>query len=321
MYSSREVVTRAIRFQGIDRLPRQFPAPFPDDFAMLAPNPDLDSHPHDGRDEWGSVWKGFENTMLGQVKEFPLKTWADLDHLTIPDPEDPKRWQGLEEFCDANREKFLQGHGVSIYERVHFLRGLENTWADIHEAPDQLRRLIDILVDMNLSVIRRYQKLGVNGFFMGDDWGLQNRLMIAPESWRQIWKPAYARIFAAAHEAGMLTTLHSCGHIVAILDDLIEIGLDMIHMDQQQNMGLELLGERFGGRITFFSPVDIQKGMQGTLDEIRAYARRMVRVLGRPAGGFIPRRYSDPKGAGHRPEAVTAMFEEFLKLSREMYGA
>jgi hypothetical protein len=36
--------------------------------------------------------------------------------------------------------------GISIYERVHFLRGLENTWMDIYDAPDMLCRLIDILV-------------------------------------------------------------------------------------------------------------------------------------------------------------------------------
>lgn len=91
----------------------------------------------------------------------------------------------------------------------------------------------------------------------------------------------------------MFTFLHSCGHIVAILDDLIEIGLDAIHMDQQENMGLELLGQRFGGRLTFFSPVDIQTAMHRSLDEVRAYARKMVRLLGRPEGGILPRWYTD----------------------------
>ena len=47
----------------------------------------------------------------------------------------------------------------------------------------------------------------------------------------------------------------------------------------------------------------------------------MARLLGRPEGGFIPRWYSDPVGAGHRPEAIEAMCEEFLKISDEMYSA
>ena len=53
----------------------------------------------------------------------------------------------------------------------------------------------------------------------------------------------------------------------------------------------------------------------GTLDEIRAYCRKMVRLLGRPSGGFIPGWYADPVSAGHRAEAVDAMKEAFLQLS------
>jgi len=146
--------------------------------------------------------------------------------------------------------------------------------------------------------------------------------MISPEKWRELWKPCYVRIYEATHRAGFFTFLHSCGYIVEILGDLIEIGLDVIHMDQQENIGLELLGRRFDGRLTFFAPVDIQNTMvHGTLDDIRAYCRKMVDLLGRlQAGGFIPRWYTDPAGAGHRQEAIDAMCEEFLRLSREVYG-
>jgi len=104
---------------------------------------------------------------------------------------------------------------------------------------------------------------------------------------------------------------------VDILDDLIEIGLDVIQMDQQENMGLELLGERFGGRITFYCPVDIQNTMvYGSLEDIRFYCRKMVKLLGSPNGGFIPKWYSDPVGAGHRQEAIDAMCEEFLRIGK-----
>jgi uroporphyrinogen-III decarboxylase len=217
---------------------------------------------------------------------------------------------------DRAGDRFLRAGGISLYERVHFLRGLENTWADIYEAPDNLRRLIDVLVDMNLHAIERYAAADADGYIWCDDWGLQNRLMISPQSWRAIWKPAYTRVYQAAHEAGLLTFLHSCGDITAILDDLIEAGLDVIQMDQQENMGLELLGGRFGGRITFWCPVDIQKTMsRGSLDDIRSYCRRLVSILGRPTGGFIAKWYNDATGAGHRQEAIAAMCEEFLRLS------
>ena len=69
MFSSCEVVQRAIRFQGIDRLPRQFPALFRTTLPCWLPIP-ISTAICEGTDEWGSVWHCLENTTLGQVKEF-----------------------------------------------------------------------------------------------------------------------------------------------------------------------------------------------------------------------------------------------------------
>ena len=315
--TSREIVIRTIQFLGAERLPFDFPDPYGSDFFWAGLDPSPDARPRSGVDEWGAVWENIGGMILGQVKEFPLKDWDDFSSLPIPDVWDPRRWACLDGIRAKAGDRFLLGHGISIYERVHFIRGLENTWMDIHTAPDALSRLIDVLVEMNLAAIERYAALGFDGLIFSDDWGLQNRLMISPADWRKIWKPCYERIFKAARSEGLHTFLHSCGYIVDILDDLIEIGLEVIHMDQQENMGLELLGERFGGRITFFAPVDIQKTMaNGTLEEIRLYCLTMLRLLGTPEGGFIPRWYSDPVGAGHRQEAIEAMCEEFLLINK-----
>jgi uroporphyrinogen-III decarboxylase len=185
---------------------------------------------------------------------------------------------------------------------------------DIYTNPDELRALIDVLVKMNLYAIGRYRTAGADGFIFCDDWGLQDRLMISPDTWREFWKPAYARVYAAARDAGLQTFLHSCGYIIDILPDLIEIGLDVIQMDQQQNMGLDNLG-LFAGKITFWCPVDIQATMcRGSLDDIRAYCHKLVEKLGTPRGGFLPKWYGDPVGAGHRQDAIDAMCQEFLQI-------
>lgn len=318
MMDPRTVVARTIRFRGIDRLPHDFPEPFGSDFAAVGMTPSPDRRPRQGVDEWGAVWENIGVCNLGQVADYPLKDWSQFTQMQIPDITEERRWQDLDGARARAGDRFLLASGISIYERVHFVRGLENTWTDIYDAPGKLGRLIDVLVEMNLHAIERYAAAGADGYIFCDDWGLQDSLMISPKAWRAIWKPRYARIYEAAHQAGLLTFLHSCGYIVDILDDLIEVGLDVIQMDQQENMGLTLLGERFGGRITFYSPVDIQQTMaHGTLHEIRAYCRDMVHWLGRPEGGFIPKWYGDPAGAGHRQEAIEAMCDEFLRLSAE----
>jgi hypothetical protein len=313
--TGREIVKRAIRFENPPRLPYSFPEKYGSDFEGVGMSPSVDARPKSGADEWGAVWHNIGISNLGEVKEYPLKDWADFEELNIPDINQPSRWKDLKGARQRAGDKFLLAGGVSLYERVHFLRGLENTWIDIYESPQELGRLIDLLVEMNLVAIERYAEAGCDGYIFCDDWGLQDRLMISPEKWREIWKPRYARVYKAARKAGLLTFLHSCGHIVDILDDLIEAGLDVIQMDQQMNMGLELLSERFGGRITFWCPVDIQAVMpHASLEEIRAYCRKMVKYLGRPEGGFMVKWYGDPAAAGHSDEAIDAMCEEFLAI-------
>ena len=320
MLTGREVVRRAIGFESPGRLPRSFPEPYGSDFVSVAMDPSPDARPPSGWDEWGVVWASTGISRLGQAKEFPIRDWSDLASLKIPDVKDPKRWNTVKGARERAAGKFLIASGISLYERLSFLRGMENTWADIRQEPDRLGEVIDVLVDMNLYAIEKFAKEDADGYMWCDDWGLQDRLMIDPDDWRSLWKPRYARVYAAAHEAGMLTFLHSCGHIVDILDDLIEIGLDVIQMDQQENMGLEILGDRFAGRITFWCPVDIQNTMvRGNPDEVRSYVRKMVNHLARPAGGFICGYYADPVSAGHTPEAIHAMCGEFLRISDEMY--
>ena len=323
MQTPREVILNTILFKGPDRFGIEFPEPYGSDIVGTGMSPSPDARPINKSDvdEWGAVWENIGVCHLGEVKKFPLESWEDFPKLHIPDIRDPKRFESVRGARKRAGDKFLMGHGVSLYERVHFIRGLENAWCDIYTDPGKLCELIDILVDMNLYALEQYAKEGVDGYMFCDDWGLQDRLMIQPGKWRELWKPRYAKVYAKAHGLGIRTMLHSCGHITDILEDLIEIGLDVIHMDQQENMGLDVLSKRFGGRITFYSPVDIQTVLpRGDYDEIRAYCRKLVKAFATPQGGFIPRWYGDPKGAGHRMDAVNVMCEEFLRLSQEMYG-
>ncbi|HPP12167.1 MAG TPA: uroporphyrinogen decarboxylase family protein, partial [bacterium] len=216
--TSREVVWRTIRFKKPAWLAHNFPEPYGTDLTSVGLDPSPDARPSSGVDEWGAVWENIGVSHLGQVKDFPLKSWSDLDRIKIHDIHEERRYQYLAQAREKAGDKFLLGCGLSLYERVHFLRGFENTWTDIYLEPENLGRLLDLLVEMNLVVIQRYALAGVDGYIFCDDWGLQNRLMISPEKWRQLWKPRYARIYQACHQAGLATFLHSCGYIVDILD-------------------------------------------------------------------------------------------------------
>jgi len=154
-----------------------------------------------------------------------------------------------------------------------------------------LRRLIDACADIALAQTDILQTCGFDAAMMFDDWGLQHSLYLSPESWRAIWKKPYARVAERVHCYGMKFMLHSCGYIMDIMDDLIEIGVDAFQFDQPALYDFEYLSQRIMGKATLWSPVDIQKILpSGDKSLIQAEARRMVGAFHR-GGGLITKDY------------------------------
>jgi uroporphyrinogen-III decarboxylase len=168
------------------------------------------------------------------------------------------------------------------------------------------------LAEKQRESIRMLAAIGCDGVMGYDDWGLQDRLMVRPEMIEEFFMPHYRRNWALAHELGMDVWLHSCGYIIEILPMFVEAGLNVIQMDQQENMGLEALDACVGGRLAFWCPVDIQQTMvHGSIEEIRAYVRRMIATLGAHNGGLISMAYSSPEAVNHTPEKIAAMCAAF----------
>lgn len=190
MMTSREIVRRSIAFANPERVARTLPPPYGNDAGGISMTPSPDTRPrgHGGIDEWGAVWENIGISAMGEVKHVPLERWEDWDQLRIPDVLAPNRWKTLQEhtFTPSEQDQYRIAYGMSLYERIHFIRGLENTWTDIYLYPEQLHRLIDLLMEMNLKAIERYQGFQPDAYMFCDDWGLQDKLMIAPDSWREI---------------------------------------------------------------------------------------------------------------------------------------
>lgn len=314
-----ERVRRAVLFQGPDRVPRALPDPWGSDFLLVGPAPDPAWKPAvDGEDEWGCVWqRDASGRTMGQVKVHPLQDYARLGEFHFPNYDVPARYEAARRQVAENREgKFvLASNPLSLVQRLEYLRGHAAAWTDLYEYPAELERLLDKLADIALDAVKHLAAAGAHGILSFDDWGLQDRPMVSPALFRRFWKPRYARVYRVAREHGMLCFLHSCGHIMDLLDDLIEAGLHVIQMDQQENMGVEALARRFGGRIAFWCPVDIQQTMvTGSIDDVRQYARRLIERFGCYNGGFLSKWYPAPLAVSHAQEKIAAMSQAFLEF-------
>ena len=269
-------------------------------------------------DEWGCTWVSYKSIpTMGQPLVHPLRDWADYKDYSFPEFDLEKRFDGVdaevEEFRDLG--KYIIGTlDFGIWERLHFLRGLNETIMDLFSKPERVHSLLEVITDFKLELIKGYAGRGIDCVGFTDDWGDQSKLMIRPQQWVEIFKPYYERIFQTAKKTGMHTFLHSCGNISSIIGDLIETGLDIIQIDAPHQNGVQLLSEQYRGKICFDCCIDIQKVLvTGDAKLIEEEAKTLTSQLGSKEGGFIARQYPQLVHIGVKPEVNEMAYRAFKK--------
>lgn len=201
------------------------PPPPPEDF-----DPDGSYHAFK-TDAWGTTWEYRIFGIWGHPVKWPLDDWSKLDAYRAPAPP-PCAGDHLEAAraqAAAHRQRYYLLHGGgSLFEKLHSVRRFEDVLMDIlHDAPE-VNRLTDLIADNVEAHVRRALALGADGVTFGDDFGTQTALLLSPDTWRRFFKPRYQVLFEPVKAAGKHVLFHSCGKIGPILEDLREIGVDVI---------------------------------------------------------------------------------------------
>jgi len=329
---SKEVVKRAIEFKGPLRIPLDIRSnPEKSDIITLSYNPPegwkARKENKDEYDEWSCRWEKIveTGTQSGQVKEYPLANWTDFNKYHFPEPHAKGRFENVKEMLSQYKDRFiLSTPGVSGFYRLFTLRGFENLLTDIYLEPSRFSQLANKVFKFEKEIIKEFGRLKVDGIIFFDDWGTENTLFIRPQKWREIFKPRYKEQFELIHSLGMKVFFHSCGYVWDIMGDLIEIGVDVLNLEQpsvfsvEGRNGIDRLAKEFGGKVCFESPVDLQRTLShGSRNEIIQEAKHLIRSLGKYNGGFIA--LADGGGAlGIVPEenirAMRQAFEEYGKM-------
>ncbi len=302
--TSLERVVRAIEFRKPDKLPvcfeilddNQFADKYGSDIVFGGFEQHKKSLPGNAWiDEWGCEWHSISST-VGEVRRPVLESLDDLPKLHVPDFGNDERYGSAKEIVAEQPDKFVLGSlGFLLFENMHHIIGLKQLMEAFYLERESVEELLNILVKHNLSIVDAYAKTGVHGLIAFEDWGLQDRLMISPKLWRELYKPAYKTIIERIHAGGMKFIMHSCGYILDIIDDFIEIGVDVLQLDQQFNMGLDALAEKCKGKVCMFCPYDIQATPQTEdMSELTSGVKRLVAAFYQD-GGFIGKLYPQPK--------------------------
>ena len=321
--TSYERVKRAIEFNRPDRLPCEFSSMGICDTQWVGWNQTGtgDNSKRETLDEWGCLWVRTEESNMGQIKGHPLLDWSALDSFRWPDADDPAFYEGMERKFAGGEDKYIiTGIFMLLFERMHGLRGFENTLTDLYLEREKIEALADRIVEFDVAIIRNVSSRfpgAIHALSFSDDWGTELSTFIRPALWDEFFKPRYKRIFDEAHAAGWHVWMHSCGKVNGIMESLIDIGVDVLNLQQPRALGIEEIGRQFAGRVCFSSTCDIQHTLpfQGAA-EIDAEAKLLLDCWGTERGGFILSEYGDGRAIGVSDEKKRLMLDAFLRHDR-----
>ncbi len=248
-------------------------------------------------DPWGCVWETSQDGIAGVVTKHPLESWDDFANYVPPDPNKVTHWGPIdweETKRGVNPIGFITcmpaadiGHGHTFLKLTD-IRGYESVILDMADDEPRLRRLLDMITDFNMGLVRNFiDRVGTEWLGYADDLGMQFGPMISPSEFRKFIKPVYRRLMEPAREAGCVVHMHSDGDIRELVDDLIEVGVEVINLQDLVN-GIDWIREHLAGRVCIDLDIDRQRiTAAGTPDQIDALIREEIEKLGSREGGLM----------------------------------
>lgn len=263
--------------------------------------PDVEIDEITYRDEWGVVRSMPPGSYWYDLKESVLAGEVSLHDILLhswPDPGDPGRTRGLRERALKLKEEgdyaLVLGLSVGTVHISQYLRGFTDWFMDMAADQKLIGALMDAITDVTTEIARRVMaEVGdlADVIMTGDDLGTQNGPQVSPETYRKVIKPRHARFFRQVQEMCPQAKifLHTCGSVYLLLDDLIDIGVEVLNPVQvgARDMDPLKLKAEYGDKLSFWGAIDTQRVLPvGTVGDVKAEVERRMAQLG-PGGGYV----------------------------------
>ena len=220
----------------------------------------------------------------------PTADWVARYPLPVIDPGSPAE---LAKHAEEIRSQGLAVGGTlncTVWETAWYLRSMEDLMADMMGGDERATILLDRVTALACERARAYARAGVDTLALGDDVGMQQTIMMSLDLWRTWLKPRLAAVIRAAREIkpDILVFYHSCGFVLPFIEELIEIGVDILNPVQPECMSLDDIQQAYGGRISYWGTIGTQQVLPfGTPEEVREAVLENLRICGEQGGIVI----------------------------------
>lgn len=200
--------------------------------------------------------------------DFQNYPWDDLPRLY---------WQHAENVFDRFAQAIPQGMkavggiGNGVFEIAEDLVGMEYLpfmQVDYPELyTDLFKKIGDLMLTLWTQFLQQYQDVFVACRF-GDDLGFKSSLLTNPRTIRNHILPQYRRIIDVVHNADKPFLWHSCGCIFEVMEEVIALGINAKHSNEDTIAPFSRWINDYGDRIGLLGGFDMDFLCQRNADDI-----------------------------------------------------
>ena len=289
------------------------------DYIVITPNMDPRIRPFDVVERSGEdvvVKTGFGATIrrsgdkpMPHYEAFSVGRPEDMARVEFDDPADPRRFHSggddqincvgdvllrdlppWHERVDQYADDFcVFGSVCEPYEYLWRIIGSENALYWMATDAELFAAFVDrcgkFLVDFTKAQIEAGAGR-LSGMYIWGDVAYVGGMLFGPRRWRDVFKPHVKALIDLCHEHGLMTVYHGCGDARAILDDMVELGLNAYNpLEAKAGLDVVELKSRYADRLAFVGNIDVRVLESGDPDKIEQEVRYKLRAA--RGGGFV----------------------------------
>jgi len=227
-------------------------------------------------------------------------TLEELLESDIGDPSDPKwithrDWSPdfagvcvVDAVEQQSHHRVVTAHTWGIVEGTSTLLGIAKCWAFLRKKPDLMMDWFDRYADWLCALADNCIDAGADIIQMSDDWGSNNIMLFSPKMWRSLIKPYTERVIQHVRGRGVPFIMHSDGYIMDIMDDIVDMGANLLHPVQESaGMDPRTVKDQYGDKLIVYGSLDTVDALLLEDEEaLDAYITEKFQVYG-PGGGYI----------------------------------
>lgn len=211
---------------------------------------------------------------LDQAGTYKFPSPQELDYSSF------QKWsQNTDFFLFALVDGIFQGVG-SLLDFNEFLMGTVSQ-------PKPIGDLAEKRAEFLVEQARLCVEAGAHGILIGDDLAYNQGPYISPHVLRQLFFPLLKEAVTEIKKLGVPVFFHSDGNLNAVLEDLVELGIQGLHsLEAEAGMDLAQIKKDFGNEICLMGNLDLGTLTEGEPDEVAKLTQEVL-AIGAPGGGFI----------------------------------